>query len=99
MLACMTCHPLAKLRVEGPDATKYLNYLAGVQYDVDHGRIVYSQFLNHNGGIEADVTITRLSTNTYLVVTPAATRYKRSGLDGSATKAALMFCYHRRHRG
>lgn len=65
-----------KLRVEGPDSTRYLNYIAGGQYDVDPGKIVYSQFLNRNGGIEADVTITRLSAGAYLVVTPAATRYQ-----------------------
>lgn len=63
-----------KIRVEGPDATVYLNYLAGGQYDVPVGKIVYTQFLNVNGGIEADVTITRLSKAAYLVVTPAATR-------------------------
>ncbi|EEE37225.1 Glycine cleavage T-protein [Rhodobacteraceae bacterium KLH11] len=64
-----------KLRVEGPDATRYLNYIAGGEYDVPVGKIVYSQFLNRRGGIEADVTITRLAGNIYLVVTPAATRY------------------------
>ena len=64
-----------KIRVEGPDATAYLNHIAGGQFDVPVGRIVYTQFLNVNGGIEADVTITRLSETAYLVVTPAATRY------------------------
>ncbi len=64
-----------KIRVEGPDATAYLNYLAGGQYDVPVGRIVYTQFLNRNGGIEADVTVTRLTETAYLVVTPAATRH------------------------
>ena len=63
-----------KLRVEGPDACEFLNYVAGGQYDVPVGKIVYSQFLNDRGGIEADVTITRLSETAYLVVTPAATR-------------------------
>jgi len=38
------------------------------------GKIVYTQFLNLKGGIEADVTVTRLSETAYLVVTPAATR-------------------------
>jgi 4-methylaminobutanoate oxidase (formaldehyde-forming) len=38
------------------------------------GRIVYTQFLNPRGGIEADVTVTRLTETAYLVVTPAATR-------------------------
>ncbi|MEP1012843.1 MAG: FAD-dependent oxidoreductase [Paracoccaceae bacterium] len=63
-----------KIRVEGPDATAFLNYVAGGQYDVPIGKIVYSQFLNVNGGIEADVTITRITQTAYLVVTPAATR-------------------------
>ncbi|WP_296426820.1 FAD-dependent oxidoreductase [Yoonia sp.] len=63
-----------KIRVEGRDATAFLNYVAGGQYDVPVGKIVYSQFLNPRGGIEADVTITRLSELSYLVVTPAATR-------------------------
>ncbi|MEC7360871.1 MAG: aminomethyltransferase family protein, partial [Pseudomonadota bacterium] len=40
---------------------------------VANGRIVYTQFLNEGGGIEADVTVTRLSSDEYLVVTPAAT--------------------------
>ena len=38
------------------------------------GKITYSQFLNNAGGIEADVTVTRLAEDAYLVVTPAATR-------------------------
>ena len=63
-----------KIRIEGRDATKFLNFVAGGQYDVEIGKIVYSQFLNNAGGIEADVTITRLSEIAYLVVTPAATR-------------------------
>lgn len=63
-----------KIRVEGPDSEAFLNYVAGGNYSVPTGKIVYSQFLNSNGGIEADVTITRLSETAYLVVTPAATR-------------------------
>lgn len=63
-----------KIRVEGPDATAFMNYVGGGQYDVPVGKIVYTQFLNPTGGIEADVTITRLSETAYLVVTPAATR-------------------------
>lgn len=63
-----------KLRVEGPDATAFLNHVGGGQFDVPVGKIVYTQFLNHTGGIEADVTVTRLSETAYLVVTPAATR-------------------------
>ncbi|MEM5520517.1 FAD-dependent oxidoreductase [Sulfitobacter sp. AS59] len=63
-----------KIRVEGRDAMAFLNHIGGGQYDVPVGKIVYTQFLNDRAGIEADVTITRLSDTAYLVVTPAATR-------------------------
>ncbi len=63
-----------KLRVEGPDAEAFLNFVCGNDMSVPEGRIVYTQFLNAQGGIEADVTVTRLSETAYLVVTPAATR-------------------------
>ncbi|MGJ8555432.1 MAG: GcvT family protein [Sulfitobacter geojensis] len=63
-----------KIRVEGPDAEAFLNYVGGGDYSVPNGKIVYTQFLNDRGGIEADVTVTRLTETAYLVVTPAATR-------------------------
>ncbi|MEM8739982.1 MAG: FAD-dependent oxidoreductase [Pseudomonadota bacterium] len=63
-----------KLRVEGPEAEAFLNRVCGAQMSVPVGRIVYTQFLNTAGGIEADVTVTRLSETAYLVITPAATR-------------------------
>ncbi|MCP4208775.1 MAG: FAD-dependent oxidoreductase [Shimia sp.] len=63
-----------KIRVEGPDAEAFMNYVGGGDYSVPNGKIVYTQFLNRRGGIEADVTVTRLTETSYLVVTPAATR-------------------------
>ena len=63
-----------KIRVDGKDAERFLNYLCGANLSVDIGKIVYTQFLNSKGGIEADVTVTRLSETIYLIVTPAATR-------------------------
>ncbi|MEM9575284.1 MAG: glycine cleavage T C-terminal barrel domain-containing protein, partial [Pseudomonadota bacterium] len=61
------------IRVEGRDACKFLNYICGNDVDVPTGKITYTQFLNHRGGIEADVTVTRLGETSYIVVTPAAT--------------------------
>lgn len=63
-----------KIRVEGPQAEAFLNYVGGGNFSVPVGKIIYTQFLNHQGGIEADVTVTRLSETCFLVVTPAATR-------------------------
>ena len=63
-----------KIRVEGRDAEAFLNYVCGADMSVPVGKIVYAQFLNKRGGIEADVTVSRLSELVYLVVTPAITR-------------------------
>ena len=40
---------------------RFMNYIGGGQFDVPLGKIVYTQFLNDRAGIEADVTVTRLS--------------------------------------
>ncbi|MBL4918049.1 GcvT family protein [Szabonella alba] len=63
-----------KIRVEGAEAEAFLNHVCGADLSVPVGRIVYTQFLNSHGGIEADVTVTRLSETVFLVVTPAVTR-------------------------
>ena len=63
-----------KIRVEGAQAEAFLNHICANDMSVPVGRIVYCQFLNPGAGIEADVTVTRLSETAYLVVTPAATR-------------------------
>jgi len=63
-----------KLRVEGPDSEDFLNLVCANDLSVPEGKIVYTQFLNARGCIEADVTVTRLSETAYMVVTPAATR-------------------------
>jgi glycine cleavage system aminomethyltransferase T/glycine/D-amino acid oxidase-like deaminating enzyme len=62
-----------KIRIEGRDACKYLNRLCSAEMDVAPGRIVYTMFLNDRGGIEADLTVTRLSETAYLAVVPGAT--------------------------
>ena len=62
-----------KIRVEGRDAEAFLNKVCGNDVSVPVGKIVYTQFLNDRGGIEADVTVTRLSETAYVIVTPAAT--------------------------
>ena len=63
---------LAKLRLQGPDATAVLQRLCANDVDVAAGRIVYTQMLNRRGGIECDLTVTRLADDAYLVVTIAA---------------------------
>ena len=62
-----------KIRVEGRDACAFLNRLCAGALDVPAGRIVYTQMLNPKGGIECDLTVTRLSETAYLLVVPGAT--------------------------
>ena len=66
----------AKFRLEGADAARVLNRVCGNDVDVPPGRIVYTQWLNDRGGIEADLTVTRLSETAYLIVTGAETETK-----------------------
>tara|TARA_R110002096_G_scaffold28763_16_gene87159 strand:+ start:11150 stop:13594 length:2445 start_codon:yes stop_codon:yes gene_type:complete len=62
-----------KLRIEGRDALPFLNHICGNEMNVEPGKIVYTQMLNRNGGIESDLTITRLSETAFLAIVPAAT--------------------------
>ena len=62
-----------KIRVEGRDACAVLNRVCSAQMDVPVGRIVYTMMLTNAGGIEADLTVTRLSETAYLLVVPGAT--------------------------
>ncbi|MHC4458035.1 MAG: GcvT family protein [Planctomycetota bacterium] len=64
---------MAKFLVQGHDSLAELQRICGNNLDVPEGKVVYTQFLNQRGGIEADVTVTRLSENRYFIVTPGAT--------------------------
>jgi 4-methylaminobutanoate oxidase (formaldehyde-forming) len=62
-----------KIRVEGRDACAFLNRVCANEVDVAAGRIVYTQMLNRSGGIESDLTVTRLAETAFLLVVPGAT--------------------------
>jgi len=59
----------AKYEVAGRDACKVLNHICSNNVDVEPGKLVYTQWLNERGGIEADLTVTRLAADRFLVVT------------------------------
>ena len=63
----------AKFLVRGADAERELQRICAADVAVEPGRAVYTQWLNERGGIEADLTVTRLSEEAYMVVTAAAT--------------------------
>ncbi|WP_343772857.1 MULTISPECIES: FAD-dependent oxidoreductase [Pseudomonadota] len=61
-----------KYKIEGPDAEAFLNRICCNNVSVAVGKMVYTQWLNERGGIEADVTVTRLADDQYLVVSGVA---------------------------
>ena len=66
----------AKLSVEGRDACAFLNRICANNVDVEPGRLVYTQWLNSDGGIEADLTVQRITEQQFMVVTAAATLFR-----------------------
>ncbi|MEO7938759.1 MAG: FAD-dependent oxidoreductase, partial [Burkholderiaceae bacterium] len=64
----------AKFLLQGPDAESVLNRICANDVAVPVGRIVYTQWLNERGGIEADLTVTREASDRYLIVSAAATQ-------------------------
>lgn len=68
--------PFAKVLIDGPDALDVVQRTFTSDLDVPLNRAVYTLQLNEAGGIELDVTVTRLEENRFLVVAPSATRDK-----------------------
>ena len=58
-----------KILVQGRDAARELNRVCTADIAVEPGRIIYTQWCNERGGVEADVTVTRLAEDRLLVVT------------------------------
>ena len=68
--------PFGKFDIGGEDALGFLQKLCCNDVDVEAGRVVYSLMLNRRGGIEAEVTVTRLAPNRFRIIGGAATRFK-----------------------
>ena len=62
----------AKLEVIGPGACAFLQQVAGNDVDRAVGAVVYTQLLDRRGGVQADLTITRLAADRFLLVTGTA---------------------------
>ena len=71
-LGMLDMSAFGKFRVEGRDAEAVLQRVSANDVAVEPGRIVYTQWLNERGGIEADLTVTRLDEHSFLVITAAA---------------------------
>jgi glycine cleavage system aminomethyltransferase T len=84
--------PLAKFLVEGPDAERALSRLCANDVALPVGRVVRTPLLDDRGGVESDLTVTRLAPDAFLVVSGAAQQVRdldllRRGLAGRAAVA------------
>jgi 4-methylaminobutanoate oxidase (formaldehyde-forming) len=66
----------AKFRFEGRDTVAVLNRICANNIDVAPGKVVYTQWLNERGGIEADLTVTRLTEHAFMIVSAAETEVR-----------------------
>jgi len=64
----------AKFEIEGEEAISSLQYLCSNNIKNIPGSTTYTQMLNKNGGIEADLTITCLTNNKFRVITGSSVR-------------------------
>jgi 4-methylaminobutanoate oxidase (formaldehyde-forming) len=60
-----------KIEVSGPGALDLLERVCDAAMDRDVGRVTYTQFLNDEGGIVADLTVTRLADDRFRLITGA----------------------------
>jgi 4-methylaminobutanoate oxidase (formaldehyde-forming) len=74
--ALIDLSPFGKFDIIGPDALVLMQYLVTADLDVAPGRAVYTPLLNARGGVEADVTVLRIGSDHFRMVSGAATRQK-----------------------
>jgi 4-methylaminobutanoate oxidase (formaldehyde-forming) len=66
----------SKYLVQGREACAVLQRICSADVDVPAGKIVYTHWLNERGGIEADLTVTRIDEHRYWVVSGAGVTHK-----------------------
>ncbi|MCY0899052.1 MAG: FAD-dependent oxidoreductase [Firmicutes bacterium] len=69
----------SKFEVSGPGAVRFLQTLCDNDIDKPVGTIVYTQMLNQRGGIECDLTVTRLRDDAFRLITGTAFGYHDMG--------------------
>ncbi len=61
-----------KIKVRGPGALAFMQTLCANNMDRPVGAVVYTQMLNPRGGVECDVTVTRLTSDCFFIITGTA---------------------------
>jgi sarcosine dehydrogenase len=90
----------AKFEMTGPDACAALEWICANRIDKPVGKLTYTQLLNTRGGIEADLTVARLSENHFYIVTGTGFRthdfgwirdHIPTGMDATLTDVTEIF--------
>lgn len=83
---------MGKFLVQGRDAGRCLNRLSGNQVDGAPGVITYTQWMNELGKLEADLTVTKLNDETFLVVvTDTMVRHAQTWMKRNFPDDAFAF--------
>lgn len=83
---------MAKLLVQGRDAGRLLNRLSTGDVDGPCERVTYTQWLNEGGTLEADLTVTKLDEERFLVVaSDTAHRHAQTWLARHVPSGAHVF--------
>jgi glycine cleavage system T protein len=61
-----------KYEMEGPGALRLLQWLTDNEMDKPPGAVTYTQMLNDRGGVECDLTVTRLGPERFAIITGSA---------------------------
>lgn len=85
----------AKYLVQGRDSCRILQRICSADVDVAPGRMVYTHWLNARGGIEADLTVTRIAEDEFFVVSAAASSgrdmdWLRRHIDGDGDSHCIV---------
>ena len=83
---------MSKFLVQGEDAGQVLDHISANEVDGKVGEIVYTQWLDDDGKLQADVTITKLAEDRFLLVaTDTAHRHVETWLKDHTPKRAHCF--------
>ena len=83
---------MSKFLVCGNAAGRFLDWISANHVDGDPGRVTYTQWLNDDGKIEADLTVTKLEDDRYLVVaSDTAHRHAETWMKRHISAGAHVF--------